>query len=385
MTNALIYLDNAATSHPKPDTVHQAVQEALLAGGSPGRGGHRLALAAGRRVLHARETLAALLGAPDASRVLFTSSCTDSINLGLKGLLRPGDHVVTTALEHNALRRPLGALEAQGVKVTRVPTGPDGQVDPADIRALLRHETRLIALAHASNVSGALQPLADIGEIARQAGLYFLVDAAQTAGAHPLHMEQLGIHLLAAPGHKGLLGPQGTGILCVDPAVPLRPIREGGTGSFSSDLAQPDHFPEGFESGTLNLPGIAGLAAGAAWLLHVGVAEVHRREMALTALLIEGLRRIPGVVVHGPAERAALVSFSVAGIDPGEVEELLDEHYGVVGRSGLHCNPGCHEHLDTLARGGAMRLSPGPFTTASEIEEAIRAVAALAALRRNEL
>jgi cysteine desulfurase family protein len=381
----VIYLDNAATTHPKPDEVYRATDSALRAGGNPGRGGHRVALAAGRRVLAARETLAALLGAPDSSRILFTSSCTDSLNLALKGLLRSGDHVVTTAVEHNALRRPLAALERKGVLVTRVPVNAEGFVDPADIRSALRPDTRLIALAHASNVSGAVQPVAEIGALAKAAGVLLLVDAAQTAGAHPIHMGDLGIHLLAAPGHKGLLGPQGTGILCVDPAVTLQPIREGGTGYLSSEETQPDIFPEGFESGTLNVPGIAGLAAGAAFLLNEGIERVHQRETALAGALAEGLRSIRGVTVHGPqqpAERAALVTFSLAGCEPGELEELLDDQFGIIGRAGLHCNPGAHAQLGTLAAGGAMRLSPGYFTFDYEIDAAITAVRALAAGRR---
>lgn len=386
MSSSFIYLDHAATSHPKPEAVALAVQAALQAGGNPGRGGHRLALAAGRRVLAAREAVASLLGAPDPARVLFTSSCTDSLNLALKGLLRPGDHVITTDVEHNALRRPLAALEQQGVFVTRVRVGPDGLVDLTALRAAIRPSTRLIAVNHASNVSGTIQPIADIGEIAGQAAIYLLVDAAQTAGTVPLDMQAMGIHMLAAPGHKGLLGPQGTGILCVDPSVPLRPIREGGTGSHSAEAAQPDIFPEGFESGTLNVPGIAGLAAGAAFLQEYGVDRIRRQEMALTGALADGLRAIRGVTVYGPADpslRAAVVPFGVAGWDPGELEELLDDEFGVLGRAGLHCNPGCHARLGTLAAGGAMRLSPGLFTTAHEIEEAVRAVAAIAALRRD--
>ena len=386
MSSPLIYLDHAATSHPKPEAVGLAVQAALQAGGNPGRGGHRLALAAGRRVVAARETLAALLGAPDPARVLFTSSCTDSLNLALKGLLRPGDHVITTDVEHNALRRPLAALEQQGVLVTRVAVEPSGRVDLDQLRAAIRPATRLIAVSHASNVSGVIQPIAEIAEIACQAAVYLLVDAAQTAGIVPLDMRAMGIHMLAAPGHKGLLGPQGTGILSVDPTVPLRPIREGGTGSASREAAQPTIFPEGFESGTLNVPGIAGLAAGAAFLQEYGVERVRRHELALAGALAEGLRALRGVTVYGPADphlRAAVVTFSVDGCDPGELEELLDDEYGISGRAGLHCNPGCHAHLGTLDAGGAMRLSPGLFTTAHEIEEAVRAVAAIAALRRD--
>lgn len=378
-----IYLDNAATSHPKPEAVYRAVDEALRAGGNPGRGGHRLALAAGRRLLQAREALAQLLGASDPARIIFTTSATDALNLAVKGLLRPGDHCITTAAEHNALRRPLAALARQGVKVTWLPVSPEGLVDPAAVQAAVRPGvTRLIALAHGSNVTGALQPLADLAEVAHRAGAFFLVDAAQTAGCRPIHVGRLGIHLLAAPGHKGLLGPQGTGLLYVDPAVPLRPVREGGTGFLAQEEEQPAIFPEGFESGTANTPGIAGLGAGAAFLLEQGVEAVARREEELTAALVEGLRAIPGVTVYGPADparRCGVVCFNVAALDPAEVEERLDTEFGILGRSGLHCNPGAHAALGTLSRGGAMRLSPGYFTTANEIDAAVRAVAAIAA------
>lgn len=378
----LIYLDNAATSHPKPEAVYRAVDAALRAGGSPGRGGHSLALAAGRQVLRAREAAAKLFGLSDPARVIFTASATDSLNLALKGLLKPGDHVITTRAEHNALKRPLAALEARGISVTWLPVSERGLLDPAQVRAALRPSTRLIVTHHGSNVSGALQPIAELGEIARRAGVFLLVDAAQTAGVHPIHMAQMGIHLLAAAGHKGLLGPQGTGLLLVDPAVDLTPIREGGTGANSAQIAQPAIFPDGFESGTLNVPGIAGLAAGMAFVMEVTPEEIRRREQELAEALLAGLRRLPGVKVYGPehaGQRTAVVSFNVEGLDPGEVEERLEERFGVIGRAGLHCNPGAHEALGSLPMGGAMRLSPGYFTTAEEIERAVRGVAELAA------
>ncbi|HEY3366779.1 MAG TPA: aminotransferase class V-fold PLP-dependent enzyme [Symbiobacteriaceae bacterium] len=377
MAIPLTYLDNAATSHPKPETVYRESGDALRAGGNPGRGGHRLALGAGRRVLAAREAVAALFGVQATGRVVFTASCTDSLNLALKGLLQPGDHCITTTAEHNALRRPLIALEQRGVHVTRVPVSADGLLDPAAVKAALRPETRLIAVAHGSNVTGALQPVADLGEIARQAGVMLLVDAAQTAGTQPIAAGRLGIHLLAAPGHKGLLGPQGTGVLLVDPAVELRPIREGGTGFHSGAEAQPAVFPEGFESGTLNVPGIAGLTAGVAHLLAVGVEQVAAHERALVADLVTGLSEIPGVVVYGPRDalaRCGVVCFSVSTLDPAELEERLDEEFCVIGRAGLHCNPGAHIALGTYERGGAMRLSPGLFNTAADVARAVEAV-----------
>lgn len=337
-------------------------------------------MAASRRVFTAREAVAALLGVRDASRVLFTASATESLNLAVKGLLRPGDHCITTAAEHNALRRPLIALEWQGVQVTWLPVGPDGLLDPDQVARAVRPETRLIALAHGSNVSGALQPVAGLAEIARRSGAFLLLDAAQTAGAHPLAVEAQGIHLLAAPGHKGLLGPQGSGILYVHESVPLQPIREGGTGTMAQSPVQPAIFPEGFESGTLALPAIAGLGAGAAFLLELGVAAVRRRERDLAAALADGLRSLDGVTVYGPLDpdqRCGVISFNLNGIDPAEVEERLDEEFGVIGRAGLHCNPGAHAALGTDALGGAMRLSPGCFTAPAEIDAAVRAVAAL--------
>lgn len=378
-----IYLDNAATSHPKPDAVAEAMFEALQAGGNAGRGGHRYALTAGRRIFTARQTIAQFFGAPDSSRVLFTASATDSLNLALKGLLKPGDHVITTEAEHNGLRRPLNALEKHGgVAQTKLQLPPDGLLDPAAVRAAIRPSTRLIAVAHASNVSGAIQPIDDLSEIARQAGILLLIDAAQTAGYRPIDMARQGIHLLAAPGHKGLFGPQGTGVLCVAPEVDLHPIREGGTGYNSTACEQPAIFPEGFESGTLNVPGIAGLAAGIAFLNRIGLDQICRREEALTGALLSGLRAIPGVTVYGPldpARRAGLVSFNLAGLDPAEVEERLDEEFGIAGRAGLHCSPGAHHAIGSLPLGGAMRLSPGWFNTEDEIDEAVRAVASIAA------
>lgn len=377
---SLVYLDHAATSHPKPGAVAEAMLGALAAGGNPGRGGHRMALAAGRLVLGARQAVAALLGA-DPARLIWTASATASLNLAIKGTLQPGDHVITTAVEHNALRRPLLAAAVRGVAVTWLPAGADGRVDPADVRGALRPETRMVALAHAGNVTGALQPVADLAEMCRRHGAWLLLDAAQTAGAVPLHMERDGVHLLAAPGHKALLGPAGTGLLAVADGVTLRPIQEGGTGTMALAEEQPAVFPEGFESGTLNLPGLAGLGAAAGLLLAEGVARIRQREQDLAGALATGLAAIPGVTVFGPADpsrRVGVVAIRVAGLDPGELEERLDQEYGVIARAGLHCNPGSHALLGTLEEGGAVRLSVGHSTTPGDIAAAVAAVRALA-------
>lgn len=297
------YLDNAATSHPRPPAVYAMADAVLRAGGSPGRGGHRLALNAGRIVYQTRVAVASLIGASDASRVLFTESTTVSLNLALKGLLQPGDHVITTVAEHNALRRPLAALRD-------------------------------------------------------------------------------GIDVLAAPGHKGLLGPSGTGVLYVGSHVEIHPIRQGGTGVASESLTQPVLFPDGFESGTVNAPALAGLGAAVEYVLERGTAAIREHEQRLVTRLLDGLRGISGVSVYGPADAAARcgpVAFTIRGLDPADVEEQLDEQFGVIGRSGLHCNPGAHTVLGTLTMGGAMRLSPGALNSADDIDRAVAAVVALAA------
>lgn len=376
----MIYLDHAATSHPKPETVYAAVAACLQEGGNPGRGGHRLSLAAARRIHAARTEAAGLFGVADSSRIVFTASATEAINLALKGLLNPGDHVVTSAAEHNAVVRPLRRLAETGVSVTRVPVGHDGLLDPAAVRAACTPATRMLVFAHASNVSGALQPLADLAEVARAVGALLLVDAAQTAGSRPIDVGRLGVHLLAAPGHKGLLGPQGTGLLYVDSSLALRPLKEGGTGGMAEQEIQPDLMPEGLESGTPNTPGLAGLAAGMAYVRQ-NAAQITAHEQRLTEQLSAGLARIRGVTLYGPEDpsrRASVVSFNLAGTDAVAVSEALDDEFGVLGRAGLHCAPAAHCCLGSLAQGGAMRLSAGPFNTLAEIDAAVTAVAELA-------
>lgn len=365
-----IYLDNAATTFPKPETVYEAVMHAMREiGASAGRGGHRRSLEASRLLFQARESIADLFSIPDSSRVIFTHSATEALNLALHGVLRPGDHVITTSMEHNSLLRPLYVLRKTGVEVTIVAAGSDGLVDPDVMRAALRPNTRMIAAGHISNVCGAIQPVGQLSAIARDAGALFLLDAAQSAGSVPIDVQALGVDLLAVPGHKGLLGPQGTGLLYVADGVPLRPLLAGGTGSSSSAEDQPDIVPDGFEAGTHNLPGIAGLKAGVDFVRDAGVDEIGRKERDLVAVVREQLAAIPGIALYGPTgpvDRAGVLSFTAAHMDSAALAFMLDQQFGIAVRAGLHCAPQAHRTLGTFPA-GTVRLSPGWFTTPEEI------------------
>lgn len=365
-----IYLDNAATSFPKPESVYQAVMHAMRTiGASPGRAGHRRSMEAGRLMFQAREAVANLFAIPDSSRVIFGHSATEALNLGLRGILKPGDHVITTSMEHNSLLRPLFLLRRQGVELSIVQAGGDGRVDPDDVRQALRPNTRMIAVGHISNVSGTIQAIDLLAGIAREAGALFLLDAAQSAGSVPIDVVKTGIDLLAAPGHKGLFGPQGTGFLYAASAVPLRPLLAGGTGSSSTDEEQPDMVPEGFEAGTHNLPGIAGLKAGVEFVLEQGAAVIGERERQFVISAAQRLAAVPGITLCGPndpADRGGVLSFTCAGMDPAMLAFMLDQRFDIAVRAGLHCAPQAHRTLGTFP-GGTLRLSPGWFTTSEEI------------------
>lgn len=372
-----IYLDNAATSYPKPESVYQAVMLAMReVGASPGRGGHRRSLEAARILFQAREAAAALFSAPDSSRMIFTHSATESLNMALRGTLVPGDHVITTSMEHNSLTRPLHLMEKQGIELTVVQAGPDGVVDPVDIRRVLTPRTRMIAIGHVSNVSGSIQPIDLISAIAREAGALFLLDAAQSAGSIPLDVVFSAIDLLAVPGHKGLFGPQGTGLLYAAPHVALTPLLAGGTGTSSTSEEQPDTMPEGFEAGTHNLPGIAGLKAGMEFVMERGVATIGEHERGLVSYAIERLQGFPKVTLHcpgDPALRGAVLSFTIAGKDSASVAFELDQRFDIAVRAGLHCAPRAHRTLGTFPC-GTVRMSPGWFTTREEIDLFVDAV-----------
>lgn len=374
-----VYLDNAATSDPKPDCVVEAVTNALRAGNAnPGRAGHRRSLEAGREVLACREALAKLLGAEDPFSIAFAFNCTDALNLAIKGTLRRGDHVISSLLEHNSVLRVLMGLQMRGeISVTLLPPKEDGAVDPEDVRRALTKKTRLIALTHASNVTGAIQPVAAVGALARDEGIAYLVDGAQALGAMPVAVEKLFCDLYAFPGHKGLLGPQGIGGLYVRPGVKLRPLREGGTGSSSEKMTQPDEVPERYEAGTLNYHGIAGLRAGCGYVSE-RLQRIYMHERELTTALYEALSALEGVTVYSPASeaaRAGIVSFNVGDFSSSQAADALDRA-GFAVRGGLHCAPGTHAVLGTLKR-GAVRASIGHANTFEEIEAFAKAVRGL--------
>ena len=372
-----IYLDNAATTYPKPDQVYKAVEHALTGiGVAPGRGGYRRGMEATRLVFKAREALAQLFGVADSSRIVFTHSATESLNLAVGGFLRPGDHVVTTTMEHNSLVRPLHRAARMGVEITWVEGDRGGFVDSRSIGAAIRPNTRLVALSHCSNVSGAIQPIEEIGRLARRAGALLLVDAAQSAGSLSIDVGEMMIDLLAAPGHKGLYGVQGTGFLYVAEGVELVPLLVGGSGGHSDGLEPPEAMPERFESGTLNTPGIAGLKSGVEFILATGLRAIRSAENALVAQLVAGLGEIPGVAIHGPAtaeQRGSVVSFTVAGHDPAEIGFRLDQDHDISVRVGLHCAYMAHQTIGTYPA-GTVRVSPGYFNDAGEIEAFLTAL-----------
>ena len=374
-----IYFDNAATSHPKPYCVVQAVKRALTeANANPGRSGHRAAIEAGRIVLDCRERLATLLGAGDAMRVVHCFNCTDALNLAIKGSLHVGDHVVATCLEHNSVLRVLYALAQRGrITLTLVSPGPDGFVDPEDVRGALTPATALIVCTHASNVTGAIQPVAAIGQVAKAAGVRYLIDGAQALGGMPVDVKALGCDLYAFPGHKSLLGPQGTGGLYIDPSIRLNPLREGGTGTDSHSLLQPETLPERYESGTVNLPGIAGLAAGCEYVAS-RLSQIMMQERELTQALYEGLNAMEGVTLYSPAQeagRAGIVCFNVGDLPSAQAADALARR-DIAVRGGLHCAPEAHRFLGTLRR-GAVRASIGHANTFEEVERFLQAVRAL--------
>jgi len=376
-----IYFDNAATSWPKPPGVLAAITECLAdAGGNPGRAGHRLSIAAARVVEQTRELLADVFNAGDPSRIVFTNNATHALNLALYGLLRPGDHAVTTSVEHNSVMRPLRHLETRGVEVTVVACAPDGTLPLDEVRRALRSGTRLLVTTHASNVLGTVMPIGELAAAAHEVGARYLVDASQTAGALPIDVERTGVDLLAFTGHKALLGPTGTGGLVIRAGLEVPPLMRGGTGSDSDRERHPEFHPDVHESGTLNVAGIAGLAAGVRFLCDVGIDAVAAHEGALVADFRERTADIAGMTLYGPedaAKRCSVLSFNLAGASSSEVAQLLDDSFGIMARAGLHCAPSAHRTAGTFPN-GTVRFAFGWFNTADEIRTAAAALGELA-------
>ena len=373
----MIYLDHAATSWPKPPEVLHAIIAAMAeAGGNPGRSGHRMAMRAAEIVYACRENLARLFRIDDPLRIAFTANATEALNLAIKGLLRPGNHVIFSSMEHNAVWRPLNAMSTRGVDLTMVMAGPDGIVPPEAIAKALRPQTKLVVLTHASNVNGALNDIAAVGKIAHEHGALLLVDAAQTAGCVPIDVDAMNIDLLAFPGHKGLLGPQGTGGLYIRPGLTLAPLKEGGTGSLSHLPTVPDFAPDRYESGTPNTPGLAGLNAGVQHVLARGVDDVRAHEIALGERLRAGLAHLPGVTLYGPEtpqHRTGIVTLTIENQDCEEIAAALDQRFDIACRAGLSCAFLAHRTQGT-DKTGTVRLSLGASSTESDVESAVAAL-----------
>lgn len=375
----LIYLDNAATTLRKPPGVAEAVAQAILTAGNAARGAHGASMQASRTVYETRQKLAQLLGCPRPDHVVFISNSTTALNIAIYGLLSPSDHAITTDLEHNSVLRPLYALQALGMGLDFVRADRQGCIRFEDLAPLFRPNTRAVVCTHASNLTGDMPDVARIAEIAHAHGALLILDASQTAGAIPVDMTALGVDVLCFTGHKGLMGPQGTGGLCLREGITLRPWKVGGTGVQTYNPAQPEQLPTRLEAGTLNGHGIAGLSASLDYIRAVGMETIREKEEALMRWFYEGVSAIPGVTVYGDftAPRTAVVALNIRDYDSGEVSDALAQDYGIATRPGAHCAPRMHRALGT-ERQGAVRFSFGWFNTEAEIDTAIRAVKELA-------
>lgn len=370
-------MDHAATSWPKPNEVIEAVTEAMKHdSANPGRGSHAMAVRASRILFNGRKQLAKLLNIKNPNDIAFTYNTTMALNMAIKGFVKQGDHVIASSVEHNSVRRPLHALEQTGVQVTYIDADERGRFKLDQLQRSMQHNTSLVIVNHSSNLLGTIMPIAEISTIVHEHGAKLLVDGAQSVGIIPIDVEQLGIDMLAFPGHKGLLGPQGTGGLYIAPHIELEPLLQGGTGSQSEAPHQPLVRPDRYEAGTQNTAGIAGLAAGVQYVARVGVENIYQHEWELSQRLLGGLSEIEGIVCLGPAlgePRTGIVSFYVPHIDPSEMAFILDQHYHIAVRSGFHCTPTAHNAAGTSER-GAVRASVGYSSTVEEVDRFIAAV-----------
>lgn len=379
----LIFLDNGATSFPKPEEVYTYMDHFYRNFGvNPGRSGYDLCMEAGLVVEETRKLLTEFFHGTDPNRLCFGYNSTDALNLIISGLLKPGDHAVSTTVEHNSVLRPLYHLRRDGVEVDFVPFDGAGFVDPQEIRKRFRPNTRLVVVNHASNVIGTVQPVAAIGRLCREAGILFAIDASQSAGKVPIDMEAQCLDVVAFTGHKSLLGPTGIGGLYVREGVEIRHTRAGGTGVRSAVRAHLDEYPYRLEYGTPNVMGIAGLKAGVTWVNGKGLEAIHREEMRLARVLLDGLKATPRVVTYcldGLDDHIAVLAFNVEGMDAADVGTMLDVDFGIACRTGLHCAPLVHEQLGTDKIHGAVRFGIGPFNTEEHVRAAVEAVGRIAA------
>jgi cysteine desulfurase/selenocysteine lyase len=377
----MIYLDNAATSFPKPSSVYESVMKAMkVYGANPGRGSHAMAIEGARIIYETRELLADLFNLDDPLRVIFTFNATDSLNMAIKGILKRGDHVVTTEMEHNSVLRPIKELEKSGVENTIVKCGTDGSINVYDLEKAIRDNTKLIVTTHVSNLTGTIFPAEEIGKVCRAYKIPYLLDASQSAGVLTIDMKKYNISFLAVPGHKGLLGPQGTGALLINSDIEVKQLKEGGTGSQSASLDHPNFYPDKLEAGTHNLPGIAGLNAGLKYILKRGTESIYSHEKNLLDIFITELKKNPKIKIYGPEsidDRIGVVPINIEGMDSSEVANIMDREYGIAVRPGLHCAPLAHKAIGT-EKLGAVRFGVGPFNKKKDIMAAVKALKELA-------
>jgi len=379
----LIYFDNAATSFPKPEVVYDKMDKFMRnKGANPGRAGHQLANAASREIFAVRELIADFFNIEDSAEVVFALNTTDALNLGIRGILTKGDHVIISSMEHNSVIRPLKHLEREGlIEISVVDCDYEtGELLIADIESSIKDNTELIITTHASNVTGTLLPIKEIGQLANKKDINFMVDVAQTAGVYEIDVQKLNIDLMAFPGHKGLLGPQGVGGLYINKKLSLKSLRQGGTGSNSEAIYQPETIPDRYESGTPNGPGIVGLGAGINYILDKGIDNLRKHELELTEYLLEELIKIPEVKIYGPQDidkQAAVISINIGREAASEVGFILDRAFNIGVRTGLHCSPLAHQTLGTDEQ-GTVRISPGIFNTKDDCEELLTAIRGIA-------
>lgn len=373
----LIYLDNAATTYPKPEIVYKKMEHFMRNHANPGRSGHKMAINTARAIMNTRIKLSNIFNIDNPLNIIFTYNATDALNMAIKGVLKKGDHVITTSMEHNSVLRPLFKLKEQNyIDLTIISIGMNGEIEIDEVENTLRSETKMIVSTHVSNVTGTILPIEKLGKLAKKHNKYFLVDVAQSAGVLPVDVKRMKIDMLAFAGHKSLFGPQGVGGLYLGENINIHSLREGGTGSESESLRQPQVFPDKFESGTPNSLGIAGLGAGVEYILSKGIGEIGNKEKEILKILYQGLCAIDGVEIYGPdnlEHRSSMVSFNIKKRDSREISMILDKKYDIACRGGLHCAPLIHKSMGTIEQ-GAVRFSISYLNSEDDINRALCAI-----------